>query len=587
MSSDLLQQATAYFRTGQPQAARECLRRATAQFPEIPEAHFEIGNVYRTAGDLPAAIAAYREALRLRPGYSDVLINLGIALANNGQRDEAGELWLTALRLDPNDVEALTNLATLHRSTGKIGEAIEYCWRALALDPTRALIVNALAGAYDQQGRLDDAIECYRRALELRPRSPHLHSNLLLELTYQQKLSPGEVFAEHRRWSRTFAEPLADQIRPHDNDRDPDRRLRVGYVSPDFRQHAVSFFLEPILQHHDREQVEVFCYDASARGDEVTARLQALGHTWRSIVGLRDDAAADLIRQDRIDLLVDLSGHTSGTRLLIFARKPAPIQVAFLGYLNTSGVPTIEYRITDAWADPPGMTDPYYTEKLIRLPRCAWCFQPHPESPAPVTESPCLRDGYVTFGSFNKLSKLSPAVLDAWAELLKAVANSRLMLKWSSLADESTRQRFVDEFGVRGIGPERLELVGRDASMADHLAAYGRIDLALDTFPYNGATTTCDALWMGVPTVTLAGGTHAGRIGVSLLHAIGLGEMVAQTSRKYIDIATALATDTPRLAELRRGMRNRVEDSPLREPVGITRAVEAEYRAMWRAWCRT
>jgi predicted O-linked N-acetylglucosamine transferase (SPINDLY family) len=381
-----------------------------------------------------------------------------------------------------------------------------------------------------------------------------------------------------------FAEPLRATIKPHGNDRSPDRPLRVGYVSPDLKQHAVGFFLEPILEHHDRNQFHIYCYSGVVTPDRVTQRMQAFGHTWRSIVGVRDEQVAEMIRADGIDILVDLSGHTSGTRLLIFARKPAPVQVAFLGYLNTTGMPTVDYRVTDAWADPPGMTDPFYSERIVRLPRCGWAFHPFEEAPD-VADAPAAKNGYITFGSFNKLSKLSPPLIATWAELMKQVPTSRLLLKWSSLADASTRQRFHSLFAAHGISSDRIELAGATASMSDHLASYGRIDLALDTFPYNGATTTCDALWMGVPVVTLAGDTHAGRIGVSLLTAIGLPELIAPSPDQYVQIATDLANDPTRLSHLRQTMRPRVINSPLQDPLTLTRALEAAYRQMWHDWC--
>ena len=579
-----LQAAQAAARAGQLPAAIAEYRAAAALRPDEPEIQFELANALWVSGQFADAIAAYREAIRLRPDYADALLNCGIALANSGRRGEAHDVWQAVLELNPNDIDALNNLASLCRSAGKIGQAIDYCRRALAIDANHVGIVNTLGSAYDQQGDLDQAVACYRRALQLAPHSIFVRSNLLLALTYQQALSPGEVYDEHREWNRLFAEPLRAEIQPHTNDRSPDRVLRVGYLSPDFRQHAVSFFLEPILQHHDRGQVEVFCYSGVARPDAVTARIRSYGHAWREMVGVRDAAVAEMIRQDRIDILIELSGHTSGNRLLIFARKPAPIQVAFLGYLNTTGLDVVDYRMTDAWADPPGMTDPVYSEKIVRLPRCGWCFHPFEEAP-PVAPAPHEKNGYVTFGSFNKLSKLSAAVIEAWATLLKNTPGTRLLLKWGSLADESTRQRFFRLFAERGVEARRIELESGTPSMAEHLGTYGRIDLGLDTFPYNGATTTCDALWMGIPVVTLAGNTHAGRIGVSLLHAIGLEDLIAQTPEQYVHIATALARDPKRLSELRGGMRARVAGSALREPLSLTRAVEAAYRQMWHAWC--
>ena len=358
----------------------------------------------------------------------------------------------------------------------------------------------------------------------------------------------------------------------------------MGYVSPDFRRHSVAYFIEPLIARHDRDAFEVYCYSNVLTPDSMTRHLMGLSDSACHIVAMSDGEAADRVRADGIDILVDLAGHTAGGRLGLFALKPAPVQVSYLGYPNTTGLAAIDWRITDIHADPPGNGDEFHSERLARLPRTFLCFQPPADAPA-IQPPPSIESGRITFGSFNTLPKVTPEVVGAWAQLLHRVPGSRLLLKASGLTDAAGRGRLLGEFAQHGIDEDRLTLLGKVGDFNAHLARYHEMDIGLDPFPYNGTTTTCEAVWMGVPVVSLAGDRHAGRVGASVLANLGLEELIATSIDEYLAIAADLAADTARLGMLRETMRARVVASPLRDETGFSREVEHAYRQMWLRWC--
>jgi len=375
--------------------------------------------------------------------------------------------------------------------------------------------------------------------------------------------------------------PLSGQRGRQDATDASDRKLRIGYVSPDFRRHSVAWFFEPLLRAHDRERFEVHCYYNNLAEDDATARIRSEADGFRPIYGEPPATVADWIAEDGIDILVDLAGHTGDNRLMLFGLKPAPVQMTWLGYPGTTGVETIDYRLTDARADPPGAADEYSSETLIRLPDCFHCYGPMPEAPEPTAGS-ATEPGAVTFGSFNNITKVTPELVGLWSRLLRELPDSRLLLKAKGLQDPTTRGRYEALFAAEGIGSDRLELIGFLEDSRDHLALYGRVDVALDTMPYNGTTTTCEALWMGVPVVTAAGETHAARVGVSLLTAAGAPELIAPDEDGYVALAKALACDLERLRSLRAGLRQRMAASPLTDAPRFTRAVEQAMSNAWR-----
>ena len=489
-----------------------------------------------------------------------------------------------ALELKPDNVKALNNLGLALAGQGKLDEAVDGYRRAVELKPDHANAHNNLGLALMNQGKLDEAVTAYRKALELEPDHANAHNNLLLCMNYDAQTSQHEILAESRRWDDVHAVPRAADERSHPADRNAERRLRVGYVSPDFRRHSVSHFLDPVIAGHDRRSFEVFCYAEVVKPDDETARFRSLSDGWCSTVGMTDSLVAARIREDGIDILVDLAGHTGKNRLLVFAERPAPVQVTWLGYPNTTGLSAMDYRLTDAIADPEGDADALHTETLVRLPNGFLCFAPAADAPE-IGGTPALTTGRVRFGSFNNLAKVTPDVVETWARILHRIPKSDLVIKNRSLADEETRERYLEMFGAHGIDPGRVESCSWIASRTGHLGAYNQVDIGLDPFPYNGTTTTCEALWMGVPVITLRGDRHSGRVGASILTQVSLAGLVAETTAVYVEKAVALASDLDRLSALRSDLRRRMQISPLCDPEGFTRDVETAYREMWRRVC--
>jgi protein O-GlcNAc transferase len=560
--------------------------RGLALDSEFPEALNNCGAALRHRGKPAEAVELFRRVIALRPDYAEAYYNLGLSLDDHGCRGDAIAAYRQAIAIKPDFVEAHYNLGLALQIEGQLGQAIAAYEQALRFKPNDHEIENNLGHALLAQGKLAEAIAVFHKTLALKPDFADAHSNLLVCLNYCPNTTPADVFAEHLAWGERHAAALGGICAPYTNPRIAHRRLRIGYVSPDLRTHSVAFFIEPLLAAHDHDKYEIFCYASVTHPDAVTKRLQALADHWRDIARLSDEEAVRVIREDGVDILVDLAGHTADNRLLIFARKPASIQVGYLGYPNTRGLATMDYWLSDVHADPVGSTEQYYVEKVVRLPRGFNCYRAPPDSPE-VGPLPALRAGHTTFGSFNNVSKISEPVITCWAEILMRVPTACLLLKARALADEQTRDRLRQAFAVQDIAPERIEMIGRLASSAEHLALYNRIDVGLDTFPYNGHTTTCEALWMGVPVITLAGETHAGRVGVSLLTHAGVPELIAGTCEAYTELAIELASDPNRLGKLRRQLRRQIQHSPLTDAKGFAQNVEVAYRGMWEKYCKT
>jgi len=550
----------------------------------VAEIHNNLGNALRDTKQLDEAIVEFQRAVELKPESADIHRNLGTALYDKGRFDEAIAAHRQAIHLKPDYAEAYSNLGIALTDAGQLDEAMAAYWQAIRFKPGFAEAYSNLGNALRGIGQLDEAIAAYREAIRLKPGLAGAHSNLVFTLHYHPGYGGKMIQEELGRWSQQHAEPLKKFIQPHVNNRDAERRLRLGYVSPDFGEHPVGRFLLPLLEQHDHRQFEVFCYSDVARPDAMTERFRSRADHWRDIVNLNDEQAAARIGEDGIDVLIDLAGHTAGNRLLVFARRPAPVQVSYLGYPGSTGLSTIDYRLTDRFADPPDLADSFDTEALYRLPQTNWCLAAQEDSP-PVAAPPATRRDHVTFGSFNNFGKITEAMLQVWGRILHEVSGSRLLLKTAAFGAASVRERVGRNFAAQGIDASRLNLRGPEPDHASHLALYGEMDIALDTFPYHGTTTTCDALWMGVAVITLAGQTPASRVGVSLLSNIGLPELVATTPDQYVQIAVDLAQDTGRLDALRRGMRARMLASPLMDAPRFARNVEAAYRQMWRNWC--
>ena len=562
-------------RQGKPEAALQHFERALKIDPRNPHAQNNLGHLYQQMGRLEEAEACYRRAVAIQPDFPEACCNLAGVLGKQGAGEEALRLYEHAARLRPASAEPWLGMADVLREQGRLEEALDHCRKALDLGPDDARIHGALGTLYYAQGRMEEATRAYREALRLDPDNVEAQSNLLMTLVYGGSLAPREVFEEHRRWGERHA-ALAGEAPPRARKKGP---LRVGYISPDFRSHPVADFIEPVLRHHDAARFEIHCYaDFGLHpADSTTGRLRALVPRWRDITGLPDERVAAMIREDGIDILVDLAGHTAGNRLLVLARRPAPVQVSYLGYPHSTGLAAVDYHLTDDVADPEG-ADALYTERLWRLESGFFCYWP-PEQAPPVGPLPADGQAALTFGSLNTLSKLNDAVVGLWARVLAAVPHSRLLIYRDALG-ESARVRLRGRFAEQGIGPDRLIFLS-EAPAGGHLAVYGLIDIALDTFPWNGHTTSCEALWMGVPVVTLYGEAHAGRMCASLLTRLGLGDLVAGSEQAYVDIAAALAADRDRLRGLRGTLRQRMLDSPVCDGEAFTRGLERAYLSMW------
>jgi predicted O-linked N-acetylglucosamine transferase (SPINDLY family) len=598
--------------------ALELMRRAVMLSPTTPHYHSNLAEALRRAGEVEAAVDAARRAVNLAPNSPEDLYNLAVALRDAGQHREAATIYLRVIQLKPDHYKAYNNLGVVLTTLGRFNEAIDAFQRCAAIVPrlpelysnwARVLIdANRLGEALEKArhaleldpndatahcnvGRcvsnwfdLDDAVASFRRALELKPDYALAHSNLLFVMLHQAGVSDQELVDEHAAWGARHAPTIARKT-PHPNDGDPSRPLRVGYISPDLREHPVAFFIEPVLANHSAE-IEVFCYSNAplAEHDQVTERIKSYGMQWRDVIDLSDAKLARLIEADRIDVLVDLAGHTGNNRLQVFAHQPAPVQATYLGYQTTSGVEAIKYRLTDSLVDPAGLTDPHYTEQLVRMELFA-CYRPPPDAPE-VASPPCMQRGHVTFGAYTKSEKISRPTLQLWSAVLQRVPGAKLSLFAGAFDELSIAQRLRELLAKHGIDPSRVEITGRQP-MQQYLRSHEQVDVLLDTIPFNGHTTTCHALWMGVPTITLAGSRYASRMGMAVMTHLGLPEFVASSTEQFVEIAASLASDAPRLAELRATMRDRLKASALMDEPRFARGIERAYRDMWHQWCKS
>ena len=529
---------------GQLDEAIAAHRHAIALRPNYAELHNNLGSALRNKGQLKEAVATFRQAIAIKPGYAVAHNNLGTALRDEGLLDEAIAAFHQAITLKPDYADAHSNLGNVLRDNGQLDEAITSCRQAIAFKPELPEALSNLGNALRDQGQLDEAIGAFRQAIALKPNYPEVHSNLLLTLNYHPGFDGSSIAGEQRLWNQQHAEPLRQFIQPHPNDRSPGRRLRIGYVSPDFRDHIVGWNMLPLLANHDRACFEIFCYAQVAHPDALTQRFQAGAEHWRSAVGISHEQLAAQIREDQIDILVDLALHTAHNRLPVFARKPAPVQVTFAAYPGSTGLSTIDYRLSDPFLDPPGTDESIYSERTVRLPHTFWCYDSLDCGDLPVNALPAKSNGCITFGCLNNFCKINDAVLRLWARVLRAVPSSRLLL----LAPEgSHRQHTLDVLGQEGVVHERIEFVTHQ-SRRKYLELYHRIDLGLDTLPYNGHTTSLDSYWMGVPVVTLVGQAIVGRAGLSQSMNLQLPELITKTPEQYVEVAVGLANDLPRLS---------------------------------------
>lgn len=578
--------AAALISLGQPEAAIEYYRQALESDPNQPEVHSNLGVALKKLGRYEDAVASYRRALAIKPDFAEAHSNLGTALHKLGQIDEAISSYRKALELAPDHAEVHNNLGFLQYQLGQLEAATESFRRSLGGNPERIESLSNLGSVLTDLGQLDEAAAIYRQALEIKPDYTLAHSNLIFTQNYLAEQTASELFLEAQRFGK-IVEKKARRYTTWSNSPNPARRLRVGLVSADLRQHPVGYFAENVLkaliaQSDNRlELIAYFNYDET---DDTSERIKALCAGWHDVDDFSDERLAQLVRDDGIDILIDLSGHTGKNRLPMFAWKPAPVQVSWLGYYATTGVAAIDYLIADSWTLPES-EEKNFTETIWRLPETRLCFTP-PAEALETAPLPSLSNDYITFGCFNNLTKMNDQVVELWARILTAIPNSRLFLKARALAEVSTQQSVDKRFSAHGIDPQRLTFETY-VPRANYLAAYSQVDIALDPFPFPGGTTTVEALWMGVPVLTLAGKHFLARQGVGLLMNAGLPKWVASDLDNYVALAVKHSSDIHRLATLRAGLRQQVLASPIFDAARFARHFEAALRGMWEQWCRT
>ncbi len=578
-----LERAREHHSAGRLDEAAKLCRDILREDAGNPDALHRLGLIVRDRGQKEKALELLRRASRLMPDSAEIHSDLGKTLAGYRDFGAAIQRFECALAIDPARVDDYPLLAAAYGEVGRSDRVLETCERAMKFADDDPRISGRIATAMMMQGRMTDALEIWRRIVASGADAAS-HSGLLFCMHYVPDQAPLEIFEEHRQFADAYETPLLAQHLAHANDRDPHRKLRIGYVSPDFKNHPVGQFLEPVLARHDRDQFEIFCYSATSSFDKRTMSFQKIaGERWRDMRPLNPDQSAALVRRDSIDILVDLAGHTAGNQLMLFARKPAPVQVTWLGYPDTTGLRSIDYRITDANADPPGASDHLHSEQLLRLP-CFLCYEP-PEDIPDVSELPALKNGFTTFGSFNNFLKVAPQTIETWAEILREVPGSKLMLKHRGGADIGAKEMFPRYFEKYGIASDRILIVPPTPSHRQHLTCFHDIDIALDPFPYNGTTTSCETLAMGVPIVALEGSSHVSRVSVSLLRQVGLDDWIARSRSEYVRIAVERSSSLTALEQLRKDLRGRLLDSDLGNPAGFVRHLERAYRNIWVKFC--
>lgn len=595
-STDILAQAIRLHRAGKTNDAITLARRIAQREPRNIDAANTLGMILFEAGQLEPARYQLERAVALAPGRFHLHNNLGNIRLAGRDIDGAIAAYSRAIQLGPPDYfMPRTGISRAYMAAEDLNRATEHAMAAVRMRPDRIEAVNVLAGAFLLSGRVEELLDTVKElwgvggkggVLTPTPAQRVMIGKLIvLPLNYSDKLTPEQVFEQHKELGSLLQEMVPPDPRPLLNTPDSDRPLNVGYVSQDFRNRSAAHFIEPILAHHDRDRYRAFCYYNNFENDEMTDRLRSLAAGWRAVADLDDHALAERMRDDAIDILVDLTGHTGGNRAQVLCHRPAPVQCTYMGYANTTGIPSCHYRFVDALTDPPG-SEHLATEELIRLEGAFLCYAPPRHAPD-VAPPPHARAGHITFGSFNTQAKVTDAVWDAWAALLERVPNSRLFLKNLSLGDDGVRKRAEEGLARRRVDIARVEMRGETKGKDEHMGTYARVDIALDTFPYNGTTTTMESLWMGVPAVTVGGHSHVSRVGLSLLTNLGLRELVAPTREAYIDLAARLAGDHARLAEYRSSLRERVRASRLCDAPAFVARLENVYRSLWRRWCES
>jgi predicted O-linked N-acetylglucosamine transferase (SPINDLY family) len=574
-----------YRKLGNNEPAKEHLLRATQLKPDFASALDDLGILYHLENQNNTAKQLHQRAIEADPEYTNAWNNLGIIEWQQGNHQIALQHITKALELNPRNGVAHINLGGIYKDINNRERTIFYLEKALEIMPDNPGVCHNLGSAYQIACRHAKAREMYRRALKLDPGNTKAHSDLLFNMHYDYSSSREEIYQEHCLWREQHTSHL-DAYKLFPNIPVPHRPLRIAYISPDFKIHSVSRFIEPVIACHNPKQFKIFLYSDVEHPDPITDKFQKMVHlNWRDISQIQDVEVAELIRRDRIDILIELAGHTGGSRLRLMARKPAPVQITYLGYPDTTGLQTIDYRLTDELCDPIEDSAQYHTEELYRLPESFLCFQPMTGISAP-TPPPSSHTDKIIFGSFNSASKISPDVIEVWAQILHALPNSKLFLKSPGFEERYITEYFVDLFKDNNISADRILFMGHAKNIKDHLDLYSKLDIALDPFPYCGTTTTFEALWMGRPVVTLKGQSHVERVGHSILSNLGLHNCIADSKDDYVQKVIALASDKHTLTRLSADLRKRMQSSILTDSKKFTTHLESAYRTMWQHWCK-
>lgn len=565
-------------------AALISAQKALTLAPKVAESHAEAAATYYAMRNYYPAVQHYYKAHELAPQVAEYPFQLGIIMQSLTKFDEAIQCQMKALILDRNMTKAFNHLGQVLAITGRFEEAILAFQRALKLAPEEAELHTNLAGVYMQCGRIDESVVSHQRTLDLSPNDPVIHGKYVFSCNYLPNLNGIAKLSLHQEWAKKHA-PEALIRATHANKPDSQKKLKIGYLSNKFLRHPVPYFLLPLLKNHDRSQFEIYCYALNTRVDEITNQISSLCDHWLDVARWDTEKVVEQIRADGIDILVDLSGHEYTRQMLVFAHKPAPLQVSWLGYFNSTGMAAMDHFISDEVSSPPGQ-EAQFSEQLVRLPRTRFCYEPPSYAPA-CSKLPARKSGFITFGCFNNLAKVNDDVIALWAEVLQAVPDSKLLLKARALNDEATRNDYTARFAKRGIRANRLLFRQFSFKHIDLLRAYAEVDIALDPFPFTGGLTTCEGLWMGVPLVTLAGDTLVARQGVSFLHCLDMQDWVAQDRAGYVRIAVEKSRDLDALAETRKTLRGRMKHSPLTDGAAFARNMEAALRQCWQNWCES
>jgi len=549
--------------------------------PKTAEQWCSLGNKLKYENKLPKALAAFKTALTLQPHSFEALEGIAVIFHLQGRFADAAAYYQKCLSLNPTDVITWNNNGSALSGMGQNSRALDCFQKAIEIDPSYAYSYRNLGRARQSMGEFADAVACFKQALVLKPDFSEVFSSLLFCLSHLDTVDLAESYKAHCAFGERFEPPLIKKRFAHANTPDPARRLILGFVSPDLYHHAVTPFIEPVWEAFNRDQFEIRVYANRAHADKTTERLKRLADSWVTVSNWPDDELARRIRSDRVDILFDLSGHTVHNRLLVFARKPAPIQFSWIGYPNTTGMKAIDYRIVDHFVAPPGLLDPYFTETLLYVPS-AGTFKP-PESAPPVNPLPALERGVITFGSFNRIIKLSEKVIPLWSRVLSSIPGSRLLI--GAVSDSVLQEKLIERFGRYDIPPDRLSFRPK-CPLYDYLSLHHEVDILLDTFPYTSGTVANYALWMGVPTITMTGPTMPQRLSAAHLGRAGLLEWVTESEDEYVEKACYWSAHLAELAILRAGLREKVRSSPFRQPATVARGVENVLRQVWEKWCR-